>query len=71
MRDGENSVPAKKLEQGFVFVKSDKIMTRKEFYLIAIIVIYTYLAIIFQLSVKNFISMEKNPHAKISFNLFD
>jgi len=48
-----------------------KNMTKKEFYLIAIIVVYTYLAILFQINVKNFISFEKNPHAKMSFNLFE
>jgi len=46
-------------------------MTKKEFYLIAIIVIYTYLAIIFQINLKNFIALQKNPRAKLSFNLFD
>ncbi len=46
-------------------------MTKKEFYLISIIVIYTYLAIMFQLNLKNFISLEKNPKAKLSFNLFE
>ena len=34
-------------------------------------VVYTYLAILFQINVKNFISFGKDPHAKMSFNLFD
>lgn len=59
-----------------IFINREKVyvsrtMTKKEFYLISIIVIYTYLAIIFQLNVKNFISLEKNPRAKMSFNLFE
>lgn len=48
-------------------------MTKKEFYIVALIVIYTYLAIIFQINLKNVLSLEKNPdkNVKISFNAFE
>jgi len=48
-------------------------MTKKEFYIIALIVIYTYLAIIFQINLKNLLSFEKSPdrNVKTSFNAFE
>jgi len=48
-------------------------MTKKEFYIVALIVIYTYFAIIFQINLKNLLSFEKYPskNIKISFNAFE
>ena len=46
-------------------------MTKKEFYLVAVIVIYMYLAFIFHINLKNFINFQKNPHAEYSYNLFE
>ncbi len=45
-------------------------MTKKEFYLIALVALYTYLLIIFQINLTNYIAFKKNPNAKITFNLF-
>jgi len=46
-------------------------MTKKEFYLIALIVIFTYLAIIFQINYKNFIVAEKDGNSEnMEFNAF-
>jgi hypothetical protein len=45
-------------------------MTKKEFYIVAFIVIYTYLAIIFQINVKNFIALQRGEPTKVSFNAF-
>ena len=46
-------------------------MSRKEFYLIAVIVIYTYLAIIFQVNLKNFV-VDKDLHGEngLTFNAY-
>jgi len=49
----------------------NKFINKKEFYIIGIIVVYTYLSIVFQINLKNFISLERNPNAKLSFNLFE
>lgn len=46
-------------------------MTKKEFYIIILIVVYTYFVIIFQINVNNFIASQKNPNNnKMSFNAF-
>lgn len=45
-------------------------MAKKEFYLITLVVLYMYLFIMFQINLNNYISLSKNPNAKISFNLF-
>jgi|GEM_PF-3078900 len=48
-------------------------MTKKEFYIVALIVIYTYLAIIFQINLRNLIVQERSPgkNIEISFNAFE
>lgn len=46
-------------------------MTKKEFYLIAVIVIYTYFAIIFQVNIKAFMNSGKEDQPKITFNAFN
>lgn len=47
-------------------------MTKKEFYLVALIVVYTYIAIIFHVNVKNFIAKQSNPDDnRITFNAFE
>lgn len=45
-------------------------MNKKEFYLIAIIVIYTYLSLIFQVNLRNYVALEKNQRNNITFNAF-
>jgi len=47
-------------------------MSRKEFFIVAFIVVYTYLAIIFQINLKNFLSHHenRNDNNQISFNAF-
>ncbi len=46
-------------------------MTKKEFYIIALIVIYTYLAIIFQINLKNFMAWQEDPEDnEVTFNAF-
>ncbi|MEI7473654.1 MAG: hypothetical protein WCK67_02655 [bacterium] len=46
-------------------------MNRKEFLLTGLLVIYTYLAIIFQVNLNNLITwQDKNPKAPFSFNAF-
>ena len=45
-------------------------MTKKEFYIVALIVVYTYLAIIFQINLKNLNFHENGSESKLSFNIF-
>ncbi len=46
-------------------------MTKREFYLIAIIVIFTYLAIIFQVNLNNFVAAESGNENNFIFNAFE
>ncbi len=46
-------------------------MNKKEFYLVAVIVMYIYLAFIFQVNLKNFLNMQKNPYTKFTINIFE
>ena len=46
-------------------------MTQKEFFFIAVVIIYMYLALIFHINLKNFITFQKNSYAKFSFNIFE
>lgn len=45
-------------------------MNKKEFYLVAVVVVFIYLAFIFQVNLNNFINFQKNPYAEFSFNIF-
>ena len=45
-------------------------MTKKEFYLVALIVIYTYLAVIFQINLRNINYHENKPVSISTFNVF-
>ena len=42
-------------------------MTKKEFYIIAIIVIFTYLSILFQVNLKNFVASQDGEQG-VTFN---
>lgn len=68
--DKSRSVLIIKARPEFCFT-GNKAMSRKEFYITAIIVVFTYLSILFQINLKNFIAAEKNPAHKVTFNLFD
>jgi len=46
-------------------------MNKREFYLIAVITMYIYLAFVFHINLKNFINFEKNPHADYTYNIFE
>jgi hypothetical protein len=48
-------------------------MTKKEFYIIALIVIYTYLVIVFHINLNNLISSEKfsGKNFRVTFNAFE
>ncbi len=45
-------------------------MNKREFYLVAVIVMYIYLAFIFHVNLKNFINVQKDPHAEFTINIF-
>ena len=46
-------------------------MNKKEFYLLVVIVIFTYLAIIFQVNLKNFATAESdNDFGNFNFNAY-
>ncbi len=46
-------------------------MNKREFYLIATIVMYIYLAFIFHVNLKNFINVQKDPYAEFTINIFN
>jgi len=46
-------------------------MNKKEFFLIATIVMYIYLAFIFHVNFRNFMNVQKNPHAEFTINIFE
>lgn len=46
-------------------------MTKKEFYLVAVIAVYIYLAFVFQINLKNFVKFQENPNAEYTYNLFE
>jgi len=51
--------------------KGDKGMNKKEFFIIATIAMYIYLAFIFHVNLKNFINVQKNPYAEFTINIFE
>ncbi len=45
-------------------------MNKKEFYAIAIILTYIYLALVFHVNLKNFINVQQDPNAVFTINIF-
>jgi hypothetical protein len=46
-------------------------MAKKEFYAVAIIIVYAYLAFIFHINLNNYINFQKDPNSKFTFNIFE
>lgn len=46
-------------------------MNKREFYVVAVIVVYIYLAFIFHINLKNFVNFQKNPYSEYTYNIFE
>lgn len=46
-------------------------LNKRDFFIFSVVIMYIYLAFIFQVNLKNFMNVQVNPHAKFTINILN